>query len=71
MEIATDSILIQLVRIQLLCHKVSTIPWKTTPVPQSFYVKSFASDLESLTRAIPPALESNGNGSEPISKGIH
>ena len=71
MEIATDSILIQLVRIQLLCNKVAAIPWKTTPVPQSFYVKSLASDLELLTRGIPPALESNGNGSQPISKISH
>lgn len=59
MEVATDAILIQLVRIQLLCNRVATISWKTTSVPQSFFVKSLASDLESLTRALPPSLESN------------
>lgn len=61
MEVATDSILVQLVRIQLLCNRVATIPWKTTSVPQSFFVKTLASDLETLTRAIPASLDSNGN----------
>jgi hypothetical protein len=71
MEFATDSILIQLVRIQLLCNKVTAIPWKITPVPQSFYVKTFATDLESLTRISSLALKQNGNGSQPISKISH
>ncbi|QDS74137.1 hypothetical protein FKW77_001111 [Venturia effusa] len=59
MEVPTDAILVQLVRIQLLCNRVATIPWRTTSVPQSFFVKTLASDLESLTRTLPPSLESN------------
>jgi hypothetical protein len=60
LEFPTDSSLIYLVRLQLLCNKVAVINWKSTPVPQSFYVKTLQSELENLKRSMSSCLESNG-----------
>jgi hypothetical protein len=63
MDFPTDSILIHLVRIQMLCNKVAVIPWKHTPIPRSFYVKTFQPELETLKRSIPQDLKLNGTRS--------
>jgi hypothetical protein len=62
----TDLLLVYIVRAQLICNDVAVVPWNDafgisgTGVPWDFYVKTFTSQLETLKRAIPPELESNG-----------
>jgi hypothetical protein len=59
----TDSLLVYLVRLQLICNKASAINWNLGEAeykaPNDFYMKAFRSQLKQFKQSIPPELESN------------
>jgi hypothetical protein len=64
-EYPSDSLLVCLVQLQLLCNRILTVNWNPddsgNTKPQELYMKTFESHLDQLKQSFPPELKSNGD----------
>ncbi|KFY07957.1 hypothetical protein V492_06681 [Pseudogymnoascus sp. VKM F-4246] len=64
-DFPTDSLLVHMIRAQLICNKGATSSWDdmfgdtTNQVPPNFYAKSLRSQLDDMERSIPVELKPN------------
>ncbi len=67
-EYSTDTLLVQLVKLQLIIERVDQGPWHeeqndptgSIRAPTTFYVKALQMELQDFKAKVPPDLQTNG-----------